>query len=209
MDRPTMEMIPIFPQYLWRFNLRDRLDLKQLKKRANDIQYDPRFRSTGLKSNFAGWQSNAELFVEGNGFEELRDQLIQCHIEIVEQLNLHGYWSINSMWCNINYPHSQNTIHHHLDNPNVGCENLVSGVIWLDVPKQNSGQLRMYNCRCQQELYGWFKNSSKIAEMAYVDIEPQEGICYMFNAGKMHDVAENMSEQNRISISFNFEVSSE
>ena len=42
--------------------------------------------------------------------------------------------------------------------------------------------------------------------MAYVDIEPQEGICYFFNAGKMHDVAENLSGLNRVSISFNFEV---
>ena len=206
MARPIMETIPIFPQYLWRFDIRDRLNWRDLKERSRAVRYNPEHKLQGYKSNIAGWQSNTELFMDGNGFEDLRSALIDCHIEIVEQVGLQGYWAINAMWCNVNYPHSQNSIHHHAHNPNEDCDNLISGVVWIDIPSENSGRLRMYNCRCLQELYGWFKDSRKIAEMAYYDIEPQEGIAYFFNAGKMHDVSENLSGENRISFSFNFEV---
>ena len=206
MARPVMETIPIFPQYLWKFDLRDKSDWKNIKQRCEAIRYDPTYKITEPKSNIVGWQSTPDLFEDGKGFESLRDSLIDCHIELIQSIGLDGYWAINAMWCNVNYPHSCNSLHHHSNNPNKGCENLISGVVWIDIPASNSGRLRLYNCRCQQEIYNWFGDKGKIADMAYVDIEPEEGIAYFFNAGKMHDVSENLSNQNRTSISFNFEV---
>ena len=55
-------------------------------------------------------------------------------------------------------------------------------------------------------MYGFFKDVEHIKNSVYYDITPVDGTCYMFNASKQHEVTENFSGENRISISFNFEV---
>ena len=200
--RRGIETIEIFPQHIWKFKLN--LNLEDLARRCEKARYDPKIKSK-LKSNVGGWQSDEEMFQEGRGFEDVRNTLCQSQIELARKLGITGYWALNSMWININYPHSRNNMHDHLSNPNTGHHNLITGVLWVKTPP-NSGYLRLFNCRCQQEMYGFFKDTEYVKNSMYHDAIPEDGICYMFNASKQHEVTENLSGKNRISISFNFEI---
>ena len=200
--RGGIETIEIFPQQIWKTKLN--LNLADLTKRCEKARYDPRIKST-IKSNIGGWQSYEEMFQEGHGFEDVRTELCHAHLNLQKTVGINGYWALNAMWININFPHSQNCMHDHLANPNIGHHNLISGVIWVKTPP-NSGDLRMYNCRCQQEMWEFFEDSEHVKNSMYYDIQPEDGMCYMFNASKQHGVTENLSGENRISISFNFEI---
>ena len=197
-----VETIEIFPQHLWKFKLN--LDLEDLARRCNKARYNPQVKSK-VKSNIGGWQSYEEMFQEGHGFEDVRNALCRAHTELAEKVGITGYWALNSMWINVNFPHTKNQMHDHLANPNKGHHNLISGVLWVKT-LPNSGNLRLYNCYCQQEMYGFFKDVEHIKNSVYYDITPVDGTCYMFNASKQHEVTENLSGENRISISFNFEI---
>jgi len=189
--RRGIETVEIFPQHLWKMKLN--LNLADLTKRCEKARYDPRIKPK-VKSNIGGWQSYEEMFQEGHGFEDVRNEI-----------GVVGYWALYAMWININFPHSMNSMHDHLSNPNEGHHNLISGVMWVKTPP-NSGHLRIYNCRCQQEMYEFFTDTDHVKNSTYYDIQPEDGICYMFNASKQHEVTENLSGENRISISFNFEI---
>lgn len=96
---------------------------------------------------------------------------------------------ISEMWANINYKYCYNESHVH-----GGC---LSGVFYLKVPA-NSGRLVLRNPAVRSDNH--FIRSSNYP------IIPDNLVCIMFPSWLEHYVEPNMSDEPRISISFNFEL---
>ena len=148
-------------------------------------------------SNRGGWQSNfldespelVPLVVEiNNRLEALRNT-----IGFKDELNL----KVDSMWININHPYSYNSLHIH---PN----SYMSGVYYVKVP-ENSGNLVLKHPTRLQSLFtppdvlkGYNENNSSTW-----NISPEAGKLVIFPSWIEHEVTQNLSGEDRISIAFN------
>ncbi len=149
-------------------------------------------------SNYGGWQST--------GFHiENEDDIL--HHFIINSLS--GFpviqKSVNiivNAWVNINKPGDYNTKHQH---PN--CN--LSGVLWIKAP-QNSGEIVFqspveFQTYTEIESYTEeFKNHNNYFHSYY--FTPTEGRILVFPSHLQHEVFENKSNEDRISVSFNISL---
>jgi len=156
----------------------------------------------GVKvSNRGGWQSSYfDLEYEN---DLLQSFLINCLSEfptIKKSVN----FTID-YWININSPGSYNVKH---DHPTAS----LAGVLWIKAPK-NSGNIVFENPTAFQshlEIHSYvtdIKEKLKFYE-AYT-FPPIDGRILIFPAHLKHSVEENMSKENRISVSFNMRFKNE
>jgi uncharacterized protein (TIGR02466 family) len=140
------------------------------------------------KSNFGGWQSRDNLHEEG-----IFQELIKV-IEMVASDAVRNYTSktlkVFSMWANVNKHLHYNGSHVH--------EGELSGVFYLKVPP-NSGRLILVNPAVRSEAH-------TIKEKNY-PITPEPLACVLFPSWLSHYVEPNQSDDKRISLSFNLELS--
>jgi uncharacterized protein (TIGR02466 family) len=103
-----------------------------------------------------------------------------------------------NMWINENYKGSRNRYHLH-----PLCT--FSGVYYLKTPPK-SGCLTFYrgdNSNAMLELSRYYQNTDSQLASVY---EPKKGMLIIFPSHLAHSVDENLSEENRISVSFNFNL---
>ena len=148
-------------------------------------------------SNRGGWQSNfleespalVPLVIEiNNRLEALRNTL-----EFKDELSL----KVDSMWININHPYSYNSLHIH---PN----SYISGVYYVKVP-ENSGSLVLKHPTRLQSIFtptNVLKNYNENNSSNW-SIIPEVGKLVLFPSWLEHEVTQNMSGEDRISIAFN------
>ena len=116
-------------------------------------------------------------------------------LKISVKLLLHG-------WININKPGDYNVMHSHPTND-------LSGVIWLNAPK-DSGRIVFvspFNFNSYKEMSSYtddFKKSFNIDESYYFN--PIAGRILVFPSHLQHEVLENKSNEDRISVSFNIRL---
>ena len=126
-----------------------------------------------------GWQSNK--FLQTNPlFFSLCDLIIDTH----KTLNPNPNIILKSLWINILSFTNFNTLHTHGENG----DSHYSGVIYLKVPP-NSGNIVFNNPLSISQNY---------------PITPLEGDIFFFPSFLPHYVEPNLSQEDRISISFNF-----
>ena len=134
-----------------------------------------------FKSNRGGWQSSSFLYSKPQFFPLCK--LIQ---DIFYSILPNPSRFINGMWVNISSPTHFNAPHSH------GVDeypyNLYSGVIYLKVP-QNSGDIVFTNPLNQNLAH---------------NITPSNGEIIFFPSSIQHYVEPNLSQEDRISIAFNF-----
>lgn len=148
-------------------------------------------------SNRGGWQSN---FVDdlpqmqplvneiNNRLEQLRNV-----VNFIDEVVL----KIESMWININHRYSYNSLHIH---PN----SYISGVYYVKTP-ENSGELVLRN---PSNIQSMFTPSSVIKSFNEFNsskwtISPEVGKLVLFPSWIEHEVTQNLSNEDRISIAFN------
>ena len=149
-------------------------------------------------SNRGGWQSSPFDVDDGN--DKLYDFLLNCingfpYIKDTVKFLIHA-------WVNINKSGDYNVKHVHPTND-------LSGVLWIKAPK-NSGEIIFespHEFQAFQEIQSYsdeFKKSSNIYHTYY--FTPTEGRMLVFPSHLMHEVDENLSTEDRISISFNIKL---
>ena len=179
---------PVFPTLLWMEE--SHIDNDSLIEACYKHKETTK---TNHFSNINGYQG------DDFKYEEL-DNFIKENVP-KSQFNTLGSLRIFS-WVNINPKGARNYRHHHFL---AGERLLFSGVYYAKVP-ENSGEIifhdprgpMIHGCLDMQYLYG---NSLPV-----VSITPKEGECYYFPTWLEHDVTENKSEEDRISIAFNIFV---
>jgi len=105
---------------------------------------------------------------------------------------------ISPMWSIINKKGSFNIQHNH---PNA----YLSAAYYVRYPK-NSGNIKFYDPKEQKNIrYPKIKNYTDLSA-AITEITPNEGDLLIFPSYLYHSVGENLSEKDRIIISFNVDI---
>ena len=161
-------------------------------KLSNLIEYayslkKSEFGEVGRKSSVNGFQSN-EIYNSD-------DIVIPLFSEISKIINANCKQIIGSVevelgyyWININGRGSYNENHHHMGSkPNSKKQSILSGVFYLNVPGGDSGDIIFTN-----------KDGSESS------IHPINGDLLLFSPSMIHRVETNNTNEERISLAFNY-----
>ena len=155
-------------------------------------------RDSGVKkTNMNGWHSKTEMHLKSE-YQQLVQELYKMQEEIYQEEWLDRQPKLGNMWANINYSGGYNRPHVH---PN--C--LFSGVYYIKTPP-NCGRLVCQDPRpgIQTCMPNRKKGQPPKHLWREVNLQPQENRAIMFNSWLWHTVEPNKSNEDRISVSFNF-----
>ena len=169
------------------------------------ICYDEKIKDPkGNKaSNVFGWQSksfNYENYEKNHEKLFLNKILLKLN-EFSNQIGLNFNLNISNYWININSTNSYNITHTHPGS-------LLSGCLYIKVPKENCGSIIFENTNTElinSYMYHWHKKNSEFNNTfstSWVH-QPIESKCLIFPSWLRHSVEPNLSNDDRISISFN------
>ena len=181
-------------------------DIKNFKLYQKDlIDYAYTLKSKGVgdvdtpnRSNLGGWQSRD--FHLNNESDKLHSVLMEC-ITLLPLLKKDININVKA-WVNINSPGSLNLQHSH-----PSCD--LSGVLWIKCPDK-SGNIFFHSpsgFETFQEIESYtedFKNNNNYHHSYW--FPPIEGRMLIFPSHLEHDVRENLSNEDRISVSFNIKL---
>ena len=154
------------------------------------------------KSNAGGWHSHNFDLTNDNTAKKFAKIFEKFYKKvIIDEMG----WKYNSdrvkiegMWSIINKKGSFNIQHNH---PNA----YLSSAYYVKHPEK-SGSIKFFDPREQKSIrYPKIKKYGELSA-ATVEIEPKEGDLLIFPSYLYHAVAENLSEQDRIIISFNVDI---
>jgi len=182
-----------FPSTIWSTDLPN-IDNKKIADFAQNLKcQDP----AGVQNtNYSGWQSK---FLDSKRADPELIKLASVLNSIVEQIRTEcglPRLDLYNIWININGKGSYNSIHNHR-------EAIISGCYYVHVPK-NSGNIEFYR-NDEAEYYipsnlsafNYF-NSTKVI------YESKNGQALFFPSWLKHSVQGNQSDEERISIAFNY-----
>ncbi|WP_016949597.1 TIGR02466 family protein [Anabaena sp. PCC 7108] len=188
-----------FPTPIWLFSIDEYPHLN--KKLMKLIQMEYANDKKGMKmSNVLGWHSLDNL----NKRDDFQDLMKIIKTNVLEVTNLLK-WDLNQLdiniktaWAIVNGKFAYNSVHEH---PN----SLLSGVYYIKSP-QDCGGLLFHDPRISAhrllppylEFTPW--------TMPSVAYKPVEGNMIIFPSWLMHSVEPNLSNEERVSISFNIGV---
>ena len=190
---------PIFSSYLdtniLSCNLKEiKKDILNLKKNSKGV----------IISNRGGWQSESTNKIRSS-CEELFYQINILVANVAKNLDLSKKVTLANYWFNVNNLSDFNVPHSHISGSNNPSRNLITGVFYVDVPK-NSGDLIFLNeDKTVPTVYDLNVNSYNTYTSAVWTLHPVNNLCVLFPANLTHYVEPNLSKKNRISISFNYD----
>ena len=154
------------------------------------------------KSNIKGWHSK-DFNMQQN---EPKD-FIKFILPAIEQVITDMNWerqkqsiNINNMWAIINTGGSSNAQHQH------GNSN-ISGAYYVRAPK-NSGDIVFYDPRPAPVYFHPNAKSPNLLNAQVNSVSPKEGVLVLFPSYLDHSVNKNLSNEERIVISFNIRINS-
>ena len=149
------------------------------------------------RTNVDGWHSQTNMN-ELPEYKKLVDVLYEAQRTIYEQEHLDSEPYLGNMWANINPPGAMNRAHMH---PNA----LWSGVYYVKA-HPDSGHLKVDDPRAAASMSRPRQKSGPTPSRLWreTSFEPKAGRLIMFPAWLTHCVDPNKSNDNRISVSFNF-----
>lgn len=173
--------IELFPTPVWGFVLHG--EKYHAFDYINEITKLESTDKTVVKSNSGGFQSHDNLH-QLPVFAELISTLETIGSDCIQKPVI-----ITDMWANINYRNCHNYAHTH--------GGALSGVFYLEVPP-NSGRLVLCNPAVRSDGH--------VLRSPNYPIVPENLALIVFPSWLEHYVEPNLSEDRRISISFNFAI---
>ena len=186
----TPNLDEIFPHYIYKFKVPNYEILnKNLISKIYELKDKNKLGI--IRSNYGGWHSD----IESDKFSDISDIILSLYKkEILKNKSLDI--KLDSIWANINHKGCYNKIHSH------GASHY-SGVYYIKTPK-NSGNLYLVNRETSfTEPFNYFK--SDCADE--VEYKPEEGDLYFFSGNLPHRTGINLSDEDRVSISWNVNIS--
>jgi uncharacterized protein (TIGR02466 family) len=192
----SIEVNPIFSSYVASMELH--IDNEALKQYCLELREEDK----GLEmSNVGGWQSSPIEHPYGE-VEELLMEIKGAVKDLNDGLGFspEGKISLTGYWVNINSKYNHNEIHVH-------PASFYSAVYYVDAAP-DQGNLIFFNL--VQNLADYF-NKNKVQDYNQFTsirwtVVPKTGLLVIFPSYLLHFVQMNMSDKERISIAFNFEV---
>lgn len=181
-----IECYNLFPTNVWKGYCEeiDNAFLEEKIYKFSDVEQSQKI------SNIGGYQGNN--FVDSSLFNAIKKRLPERKDKPFSDVNIHA-------WVNINKKGDYNKRHIHFDSAL-----FLSGVYYVKVPEK-SGDIRFYNPRgCMSDTtydHRYFNDGH-----IYQALSPKEGMILFFPTWLEHDVEENLSCDDRISVSFNVNI---
>lgn len=152
------------------------------------------------RSNNLGWQSD-KLDRETPPIAEFCRFVMSNAVQFAQAHQWHDAATLvmPELWVNVNGPNSFNQLHTH---PN----SLISGVYYAKTP-ENSGELILHDPRKQASVYQAPLAGRNFRNVHQYQVEPREGRLVLFPAWLEHGVGQNLSQEERVSFSFNIDQS--
>ena len=148
-------------------------------------------------SNSGGWQSNA-ITSDDDFFSEFILEIEEQANNFAKELEICQKVKLSNLWININGYKDYNRRHNH-------PESIISGVFYVKVPDKSS-KLRFFNPSVDLMVRDWNLNvdlkCNKYTSSIW-EIFPEDGKLLLFPSWLDHEVDQNLSQEKRISISFN------
>ena len=195
----------LFPTQFWTAELNE--NIEQLQNEAYLIRKNDKDGVRKSNSGFQGYHSkdirNLNNLPEIN---KLVNQIIKA-VSAIHQISRQGELQLTNFWININGKGSSNTPHTH-------SGLTYSGVFFIKVPKEmQGGRFLFYRNFNEADLMstehmGLFKEGYQRQGYDYPinTISPKENMLVVFPAWVPHAVEINLSDEERISLSFNFKL---
>lgn len=192
-----MEIIPnkLFPTLVWTtlFDDREAFNAKLLHQAHALRKHNP----AGVnKTNIKGWQSPNNL----QNLDEFNDINIRI-LQVCERIAQSQNFSPNLIfqhqaWLNISPPGASNQVHFH---PN--CH--FSGVYYVSLDAPECGSIFFRDPRVASRMLTYPTATPTEFTASEMRMRPEAGRMYVFPGWLEHGVDENLSNSDRISISFN------
>ena len=155
------------------------------------------------KTNFGGWQSPGDLY-KHREFTWLMERIIERANEVASSYSREKRFDGGVMWANVNGQFNFNAMHIHADA-------LMSGVIYLKVAREDQGVIQFFDAREGSPASYWrcFLDLRDETEMTQgvVTVTPREGDILLFPGWLKHWVTPNLTDDMRVSVSFNLTMS--
>ena len=153
------------------------------------------------KSNLGGWQSD-NINYPNSPFSFLLNIEKICREIAKDELNINTSVSLTNCWININQKHNSNQVHTH-------ANSILSGVYYIKTPEK-CGNIQFWHPAVDLMDRDWrfnlesnFNSYNRYNSTQWW-LPSKEGMLYIFPSWLKHSVDPNMSDKERISISFNF-----
>lgn len=171
-----------FPTPVWRSEWECAEELSRMETAVRRLmEEDPEGEQ---KSNRGGWHSQYGV-LRSAPFAKLAELITRQ----VHRINPRA--KVNRGWANVNPPGTVNAVHIH-------PKSILSGVFYVAAP-EDSGNLRLHDPRPAALMTGDLPDYVS----SPVEIPPKPGMLLLFPAWLPHEVLENRSQEDRISIAFN------
>ena len=195
MNKPNL----FFPTPVWTLQMENYKSINELMYQfIKNLQSNDK---KGIyKSNVKGWHSKDFNLQENSprNFISFISPSIEKVLTDMKWEKLSQKININNMWAIINKGGSGNLRHQH-------GNSTISGAYYVRAPK-NSGDIVFYDPR-PDPVYSYPKAESPNILNAQVNgISPKEGALVLFPSYLDHSVNENLSNEERIVVSFNITI---
>ena len=195
MTKPNL----LFPTPVWTIQLNNYKNINE--KMYSFIKQNQKKDEVGInKSNVKGWHSK-----DFSLNDEAPQKFIAFILPAIEQVMTDMNWEknkqiakINNMWAIINIGGSANLRHQH-------GNSTISGAYYVRAPL-NSGDIVFYDPRPAPVYSHPNVVDSNILNAQVKSISPKEGALVLFPSYLDHSVNENLSNDERIVISFNIRI---
>lgn len=174
------------------------LNLPEVEK----FLYELKTKTPGVKiSNRGGWHSY-DLDEKTPIVKEIYDEVlgrIDTQIKEYFSVSENTVFCIENMWANINNFGDWNTIHFHK-------KSLISGVFYVKVPKGNCGEIQFLNPNRNLEYHTQENQNYNENNSIFWRVPPEENKIVFFPSWLEHFVTPNLTNEDRISFSFNLNI---
>ena len=195
----------LFPTQFWTAELNESIESLQKESyliRSNDKEGLIK-SNTGLNGYHSKNIGNLENLPE---IKKLMIKIVKC-VNSIHQISREGNLQLANFWINISGKGASNS-------PHIHSGLTYSGVYFIKIPKvMNGGKFLFYRDFNEANLnsksfMGDFKKGYKLQAYDYpiISIPPKENVLIIFPAWIPHAVETNLSEEDRISLSFNFRL---
>ena len=194
------KLYKVFPTPVFHFIVEDYEKLNNdVKKYILNLQKED--EGGQKKSNYGGWHSYNFDIVNDKIAKKLAIIFEKYYKMVIVEMGWKydpNRTEIEAMWSIINNKGSFNIQHNH---PNA----FLSSAYYVKYP-ENSGKIKFYDPREQKNIR--YPKINKLGELSAptVDITPKEGDLLIFPSYLSHAVAKNLSEEDRIIVSFNVDI---
>lgn len=159
-------------------------------------------RSGVARTNFGGWQSEDDLY-RHTEFSWLIGQIMSLSNQFAPAFSPKKRFDDGILWANVNRRGDFNSIHTHPDA-------VLSGVIYLKFEQIEQGVIEFFDARegtptAQWRCYMRLEDRTELTDAVHT-VEPAEGTILFFPGWLKHWVTPNMTDSERISVSFNIRM---